>query len=109
MNKNVSDLSPETLEVLLRYEWPGNVRELRNVIERAIVVAKGNFIEVNDLSFPSPATVKTTEEDSLEEIEKSQIKKILDRTGGNIAQAANILKISRLTLYNKIEKYQLKK
>jgi transcriptional regulator with PAS, ATPase and Fis domain len=45
----------------------------------------------------------------LEEVEKSHIKKILDRTGGNIAQAANILKISRLTLYNKIGKYRLKK
>ena len=52
MNKNVSDVTPETLEVLSRYEWPGNVRELRNVIERAIVVARGNVIEVNDLSFP---------------------------------------------------------
>jgi len=56
MNKNVSDLSPETMEVLSRYDWPGNVRELRNVIERAIVVARGNVIEANDLSFPFPAT-----------------------------------------------------
>ena len=109
MNKQVSDLSPETMEVLMRYEWPGNVRELRNVIERAIVVARGSVIEAGDLSFPFPAPAHTTEEDSLEEVEKSHIKKILDRTGGNIAQAANILKISRLTLYNKIEKYRLKK
>jgi len=109
MNKNVSDLSPETMEVLARYDWPGNVRELRNVIERAIVLVRGSVIEAGDLSFPFPATAKTTEEDSLEEVEKSHIKKILDRTGGNIAQAANILKISRLTLYNKIGKYRLKK
>ncbi len=109
MNKNVTDLSPETMEVLTRYEWPGNVRELRNVIERAIVVVRGSVIEAGDLSFPFPAAAKTTEENSLEEVEKCHIKKILDRTGGNIAQAANILKISRLTLYNKIEKYRLKK
>jgi DNA-binding NtrC family response regulator len=109
MNKNVSDVSPETMEVLMRYEWPGNVRELRNVIERAIVVARGSVIEAGDLSFPFPATAKTTGEDSLEEVEKSHIQKMLDRTGGNIAQAATILKISRLTLYNKIEKYRLKK
>ena len=109
MNKNVSDLSPETMEVLARYDWPGNVRELRNVIERAIVLVRGSVIEAGDLSFPFPVTAKTTEEDSLEEVEKSHIKKILDRTGGNIAQAANILKISRLTLYNKIGKYRLKK
>jgi len=93
----------------MRYEWPGNVRELRNVIERAIVVTRGSVIEAGDLSFPFPATAHTTDEDSLEEVEKSHIQKMLDRTGGNIAQAANILKISRLTLYNKIEKYQLKK
>jgi len=109
MNKNVSDLSPETMEVLMRYEWPGNVRELRNVIERAIVVARGSVIEAGDLSFPFPATAHTTDEDSLEDVEKSHIQKMLDRTGGNIAQAATILKISRLTLYNKIEKYRLKK
>jgi DNA-binding NtrC family response regulator len=109
MNKNVSDVSPETMEVLTRYEWPGNVRELRNVIERAIVVARGSVIEAGDLSFPFPAPATAADENSLEEVEKSHIKKILDRTGGNIAQAAAILKISRLTLYNKIEKYRLKK
>ncbi len=109
MNKSVMDISPETLDVLLRYEWPGNVRELRNVIERAMVGAQGNLIELKDLSFPFPVAMKPVEENSLEEVEKSHIIKILDRTGGNIAQAAGILKISRLTLYNKIEKYGLKK
>jgi len=109
MNKNVVDITPETLDMLVRYEWPGNVRELRNVIERAIVGAQGNFIEAKDLSFPFPASLNSPGEDSLEEVEKSHIKKILDRTGGTIAKAAAILKISRLTLYNKIEKYKLKK
>ncbi len=110
MNKNVTDLTPETLEMLSHYEWPGNVRELRNVIERAMVGAKGTLIQPADLSFPfllGPA--RSTDEDSMEDIEKTHIQKILDRTGGNIAQAAGILKISRLTLYNKIQKYHLKK
>lgn len=111
MNKNVADLTPETLEMLARYEWPGNVRELRNVIERAMVGARGNLIEIKDLSFPFvPVSANAPdEEDSLEDVEKKHIKKVLEHTGGNIAQAAGILKISRLTLYNKIEKYQLKK
>ena len=110
MNKNVTDLTPETLEMLSRYEWPGNVRELRNVIERAMVGAKSALIQPADLSFPFLAgPAQTADEDSLDDIEKIHIQKILDRTGGNIAQAANILKISRLTLYNKIEKYSLKK
>ncbi|MEI6128329.1 MAG: sigma-54 dependent transcriptional regulator, partial [Pseudomonadota bacterium] len=111
MNKSVSDLTPETLEMLTRYEWPGNIRELRNVIERAMVGARGNLIEVKDLSFPfSPVSARPPDDEgSLDDMEKTHIKKILERTGGNIAQAAGILKISRLTLYNKIEKYQLKK
>ncbi|MDP2855403.1 MAG: sigma-54 dependent transcriptional regulator [Smithellaceae bacterium] len=111
MNKNVADLTPETLEMLMRYDWPGNVRELRNVIERAMVGARGNMIEVKDLSFPfTPVNGEDPgDQDSLEDMEKIHIKRILERTGGNIAQAAGILKISRLTLYNKIEKYQLKK
>jgi transcriptional regulator with PAS, ATPase and Fis domain len=110
MNKNVTDLTPETLEMLSHYEWPGNVRELRNVIERAMVGAKGTLIQPADLSVPfllGPA--RSTDEDSMEDIEKTHIQKILDRTSGNIAQAAGILKISRLTLYNKIQKYNLKK
>ncbi len=109
MNKNVVDLTPETLDLLMRYEWPGNVRELRNVIERAMVGAHGNLIEAGDLSFPFPASLQAEGGDSMEDVEKNHIKRILDRTGGNIAQAAGILKISRLTLYNKIEKYKLKK
>jgi transcriptional regulator with PAS, ATPase and Fis domain len=110
MNKNVTDLTPETLDMLMHYEWPGNVRELRNVIERAMVGAKGTLIQPADLSFPFlPGSARSTDEDSMEDIEKTHIQKILDRTGGNIAQAAGILKISRLTLYNKIQKYRLKK
>ena len=110
MNKNVTDFTPETLEMLLHYDWPGNVRELRNVIERAMVGAKGELIHSADLSFPfSQSPSQPTGEESMEDIEKAHIQKILDRTGGNIAQAAGILKISRLTLYNKIQKYHLKK
>jgi two-component system, NtrC family, response regulator AtoC len=109
MNKNVVDITPDTLKMLLRYEWPGNVRELRNVIERAMVGVRGKLIEARDLSFPFPASINPPGENSLEDVEKNHIKIILDRTGGNIAKAAGILKISRLTLYNKIEKYHLKK
>jgi DNA-binding NtrC family response regulator len=110
MNKNVTELSPAALEMLMRYEWPGNVRELRNVVERAMVTAKGRRIEAEDLSFPFPSSASNFfSDDSLDDVEKKHIGNILDRTGGNIAQASQILKISRLTLYNKIEKYQLRK
>ena len=113
MNKSVLDLSPDTLDMLIEYDWPGNVRELRNVIERAMVMATGNLIELEHLSFFFPHASgqdgRQEREDSLEDVEKHHIQKVLEITGGNIAQAAGILKISRLTLYNKIEKYQLKK
>ncbi len=111
MNKGGMEIAPETIELLERYNWPGNVRELRNAIERAVVSARGATITPEDLSFPLPATAGDTAEESasLEDIERGHIKKILRATGGNIARAASILKISRLTLYKKIDKYRLKK
>jgi DNA-binding NtrC family response regulator len=109
MNKNVTDFSPQALEMISGYDWPGNIREVRNVVERAMVVAKGNQIQVEDLSFPFPSPSLPLVGESLEEVEKNQIEKILNQTKGNIAQAAEILKISRLTIYNKIEKYHLKR
>ncbi len=111
MNKNVIDITNDTLDMLVEYSWPGNVRELRNVIERAMVVTKGNLIELNDLSFFFPSAESDPGENipSLEDVEKEHIQKVLELTNGNIAQASLILKVSRLTMYNKIEKYQLKK
>lgn len=110
MNKNIIDISNETLDMLVEYDWPGNVRELRNVIERAMVVAKGNLIELHDLSFFFPSASDQGENIlSLEDVEKNHIQKVLELTHGNIVQAAGILKVSRLTMYNKIKKYQLKK
>ena len=111
MNKNVLDISQDTLDMLVEYNWPGNIRELRNVIERAMVVAKGNLVELDDLSFFFPVVETDPRETvpSLDEVEKIHIQKVLELTNGNIAQAAAILKVSRLTMYNKIEKYQLKK
>jgi DNA-binding NtrC family response regulator len=111
MNKKVIDLSSASLDRLLSYDWPGNVRELRNVIERAMVIAKGNYIELEDLSFFFPQAAQEPEEGilSLDEMEKKHLQKVLDFTKGNIVQAANLLKISRLTMYNKMKKYDLKK
>jgi len=109
MNKNVVDFSPQAMEMFMGYDWPGNIREVRNVVERAMVVAQGLQIQVEDISFPFPSPATPSGGASLEEVEKDQILKILNQTKGNIAQAAEILKISRLTIYNKIEKYHLKK
>lgn len=109
MNKSVTDFSPQAMEMFTGYDWPGNIREVRNVVERAMVVTHGPQIQVGDISFPFSPLPTPTGGESLEEVEKDQIMKILTQTKGNIAQAADILKISRLTLYNKIEKYHLKR
>jgi DNA-binding NtrC family response regulator len=109
MNKNVTDFSPQALKMFTGYDWPGNIREVRNVVERAMVIAKGTQIQIDDLSFPFQAASTSTGGESLEDVEREQVEKILNQTKGNIAQAADILKISRLTLYNKIEKYHLKR
>jgi len=109
MNKNVVDFSPQAMEMFIGYDWPGNIREVRNVVERAMVVAQGSQIQVEDISFPFPSPAAPSGGASLEDVERDQILKILNQTKGNIAQAAEILKISRLTIYNKIEKYHLKK
>jgi DNA-binding NtrC family response regulator len=109
MNKNVVGFSPQAMEMFTGYDWPGNIREVRNVVERAMVVAQGPQIEVEDISFPFPSPAMPSGGASLEDVERDQILKILNQTRGNIAQAAEILKISRLTIYNKIEKYHLKR
>jgi DNA-binding NtrC family response regulator len=108
MGKPIAGFADEALSVLGRYRWPGNVRELRNVIERAMVVAKRDVIQAADLSLPFDEGGCLPAVDSLEEMEQLHIRRILDKTGGNIAQAAELLGIERATLYAKIKKYGLR-
>jgi len=108
INKPVTGFSSEAKERLETYDWPGNVRELRNAIERAIVVAKGSTITVDDL--PIPLTPKAVAQDhSLEAMEKAHIKNVLEQMGWNITRSAEMLGIDRATLYHKIKKYGLRK
>jgi len=109
MNKPVMEISPEAMDLLVRYDWPGNVRELENVIERAMVLAKPPCIRPDDLPFQILSKRETPADDSLASVEKAHIENILRRTGWNITRAAEILDIDRVTLYNKIAKYGLKK
>ncbi|MBM4338645.1 MAG: sigma-54-dependent Fis family transcriptional regulator [Deltaproteobacteria bacterium] len=108
MNKKVTEISPEGMKILTQYDWPGNIRELRNTIERAlVVVGKKNRIEPEDLNLHSPAKQNLTNAESLEDLEKVHIQRVLEKTSGNISKSAEILKIDRVTLYNKIKKYNL--
>ncbi len=117
LNKNITGISSKVMEQFMTYPWPGNVRELENVIERAILLASGNTLEISDLP-PilkpdlSPTSALTPEGiSSIKEasriVEKSLIERALSKTGGNRTKAAKILEISRPILISKIKEYQL--
>lgn len=106
-SRQVPQITPESLELLMRHDWPGNVRELENAVERALVVGRGNEIKPGDFSFQfqadEPKGGKT-----LEDIERAHIERILRETQHNLSRAARILDIDRTTLYNKLRRYGLR-
>jgi DNA-binding NtrC family response regulator len=109
MNRKPMRLSPEALDAMIAYPWPGNVRELQNAIERAVVVGQGEVVRTEDLPLRVTETVNGDGPGSLSEAERVHIRSVLDASGWNISRAARILEIDRVTLYNKIRKYELKK
>jgi two-component system response regulator AtoC len=104
--KEITGFSPEAMELVLDYDWPGNVRELENAIERAVILAKDSIITIADLPQEnlSPA-YSTTPRKNLKEVERGHIWSVLRETGENYSEAARILGISRMTLYNKAKEY----
>jgi two-component system response regulator AtoC len=105
-NKPAKSFSPEAVEFMLNYHWPGNVRELENVVERGVILAKDKFITLAE--FPQELTRPgLVEGRTLEALERNQILKVLEETAGNIARTAKILGIHRMTLYNKLKKYNI--
>jgi DNA-binding NtrC family response regulator len=105
MKRPIDGVSRDALAVLMTYPFPGNIRELRNILERALVVATGPAIHASDLHLPVEAA---RGDGTLEAIERQHIARILEQTGGNVSQAARILDIDRVTLYNKIKKFRLR-
>jgi len=104
--KEITGFSPEAMELVLYYDWPGNVRELENAIERAVILAKDSIITIADLPQENLSpTYSTAPRKNLKEVEKGHIWKILRETGENYSEAARILGISRMTLYNKAKEY----
>lgn len=108
MNKAITGFADDAMNVLSRYNWPGNVRELHNAIERAVVVTKGSLVTAEALPLLN-GTFDSEGDQSLEAIEKVHIQKILETMGGNVSRSAEVLKIDRKTLYQKIEKYKLRR
>lgn len=106
MSRNLVTLETAALIKLQEYDYPGNVRELENMIERAIVVGNGKEIKVKDLPLHKETATITSE--SLEDLEKKHVLAILTKYEWNISRAAKALQVDRVTLYNKIKKYDLK-
>lgn len=104
--KEVTGFSPDAMEFLLDYDWPGNVRELENAIERAVILAKDSIITVADLPQENLSLVRLASTGkNLKEVEKNHVLNVLRKAGGNYSEAARILGISRMTLYNKAKEY----
>jgi two-component system response regulator HydG/two-component system response regulator AtoC len=109
--KCVPRISGEVLQILLNYSWPGNVRELNNVIERAVILSSGENITVDDLTadiksgYSAPPS--KTDRQSLAEMEREHILHVLQTTGDNKTRAAEILGITKKTLYHKLRGYGL--
>ena len=112
MKRKISGLAPAAADQLLRYEWPGNVRELENAMERAVALARGSRVELEDLpeeirqAFPRPVASKGTVR-PLDEIEKEYILAALELNGGNQTHTAEQLHIGSATLYRKLKSYGL--
>jgi transcriptional regulator with GAF, ATPase, and Fis domain len=128
----VSGISKEALRALISYEWPGNVRELENAIERAVIVASGRQIELDDLPAAVANAVSRREgllraerahaaregrtasleidlPSSMEDIERQAIEATLDYTSGDKTRAAKLLNIGRKTIYRKLDQYNGKR
>lgn len=112
--KSIKGFTPQAMDMLMRYDWPGNVRELENAMERAVILAVGEYITERDL----PLTIqnvsgnganfgKSLANKSLDDIEKEAISATLAETADNKSEAARRLGITRATLHSKLKKYNL--
>ncbi len=112
-NRHIVGFNPLSMDILMRHDWPGNVRELENVIERSVIMARGDVIKSMDL--PESLKKGDIEEKTdridmspgraLKDVEKEMILITLEETGGNRTHAARILGISRRTLQLKLKEY----
>lgn len=115
-NKPLKGVSRQVQKLFQQYRWPGNVRELENVLERASMLCKKDFIDIGDLPKYLQDYVPSTQEipfvdkerlSTLNELEKEYILYLLKTTKNNLRKTAKILNVSRTTLYNKLRKYSI--
>jgi len=111
--KEIKGFTPKAMDQLIRYDWPGNVRELMNAIERAVVLARTDYLDDQDFSILNPLLQQPAPALSdfdniyipLEEVEKAAILRMLESVAGNKSEAARRLGITRKTLHKKLKKY----
>ncbi len=109
MNKPVPSVAKEAMSLLLSHDWPGNVRELQNAMERAVLISQGGEIAPEALPFYSGSGRPAGSGKSLAEAESVHIHKVLQESEWNISRAARLLQIDRVTLYNKMKRYGLRR
>ena len=112
LHKNVHKVPDDVMKLLIDYDWKGNVRELENTLMQAVVLSKSDVLEKENILLKS---IKATNIEringnlSLDEVEKNYIIQVLENCKWNVIKACEILKISKATLYRKMELYGLKK
>jgi transcriptional regulator with PAS, ATPase and Fis domain len=118
LHKAIRGVTPQAMALLIAWPWPGNVRELENVVQRMMVVAKGEQLDAADLpteirgeaapAAPAAKDLKEMARASSDIIEKKAIADALTETGGNVTRAAKVLGVSRATLQNKMKAFGLR-
>ena len=104
----VRGFAAAAMQTMMQYAWPGNVRELEHTLERAVLMAQGEDVQVSDLGLNLQRPQgQNLEELSIEEVESILVRKALQRFHGNVSQAAEALGLSRGALYRRMERYGL--
>ena len=110
LNSNVKSFDPQAIQAIESYEWPGNVRELESRVKRAIIMADGVYISPTDLQLGDPGeeSMPLNLKEVREIAERKAVLRALNHCGDSISDAASVLGVTRPTLYNLMEKLDLK-
>jgi two-component system nitrogen regulation response regulator NtrX len=119
MNIQTKKITPKAINLLKTYNWPGNVRELKNLVERLVIMTKGEVIDAGDIPQPydgltgdkrnfAPALMADTLKEARGEFEKVFIESKLKEFKGNISQTAEAIGIERSNLHKKMKAYGLR-
>jgi two-component system response regulator HydG len=112
LNKEITGITREAMDLIFRHHWPGNVRELENVVERSMVLAKSSMIMPEnlppELRLDEQQVLTDDQHGHLKRLERDHVRTVLERCGWNKYKAAKMMGISRSTLYSKIEKLGLR-